>query len=123
MTTPLPEIMSKLHPNVARLLNVKQYAQRSEEWDDIRKGLLTASDVASALDIKPYETFSGSPRLELLKKKVYPERFPFVTNKAMQYGIDNEDSVRIKFEEKTGEQVLEFGLVVHPTIPWLAGTI
>jgi predicted phage-related endonuclease len=112
-----------MHPNVARLMTVKQYEQRSEPWYEVRKSLLTASDCASALDIPHYPSCKQSSRLELLKKKKYPEHFPFFTNAAMQFGIDYEDEARIKFEEATGEKVHEFGLILHPTIQWLGGKL
>ena len=58
-----------LDPRVKRLFTLPSPAQRSEEWLAMRRGLLTASDAAAALDIKPYPSFAGSPRADLLKKK------------------------------------------------------
>ncbi len=61
--------MDIVDPRVKRLFTLPSPAQRSEEWLAMRRGLLTASDAAAALDIKPYPSFAGSPRADLLKKK------------------------------------------------------
>lgn len=111
-----------MHPQVEHLLNMTQYEQRSPEWYEVRKGLLTASDVAAALNIPAFNSFKGSSRLELLKKKKYPERFPFFTNAAMEHGVKYESESIQKYEEVSGEKVLEFGLIVHPDIPWLGAS-
>lgn len=61
--------VSKLDSRVRRLFEIPQPPQRSAEWLAMRIGVLTASDAAAALDIKPFASFSGSPRADLLKKK------------------------------------------------------
>ena len=59
-----------LHPRTVALLSREQYVQRTPEWYAIRRELLTASDAASALDIKPYPSYRGSSRMELMRKKL-----------------------------------------------------
>ena len=68
---PLPPHLNPetLHPSVRRLFDIEQPPQRSDAWLAMRRGLLTASDVAAALDIKPFASYKGSPRADLLKKK------------------------------------------------------
>lgn len=53
-----------VHPKVRELLSIPQPAQRSEEWFEMRKGMLTASNLAAALHLNPYET-----QFDLLLKK------------------------------------------------------
>lgn len=107
------------HPKVADLLTRRQWAQRTPEWYEIRRSLLTASDVAGALDIKPYASYRGSPRTDLLKKKL--ENKPF-SNMFTAHGQKYEDEARDMMVAALGEHVLDFGLLVHPAHPWLAAS-
>lgn len=108
-----------MHPKVAALLQRPQWAQRTPEWYEIRRTLLTASDVAGALDIKPYASYTGSPRAALLQKKV--ENKPF-SNIFTMHGQKYEDEARDMMASMLGEHVLDFGLLVHPDLPWLAAS-
>lgn len=104
---------------IERLSAVKSYPQRTPEWHAIRGTLITASDAAAALDIKPYEGFRGSPREDLMKKKLSPSSS---SSSIMMHGVQYEDEARILFSEETGEEVHEFGLCVHPELPWLGAS-
>jgi putative phage-type endonuclease len=109
-----------MDPRVQTLLRRPNLTQRSPEWYEAREHLITASDAAAALDIKPYEKFSKSARAELLKKKcglTAPFSSPF-----MAHGVKYEDEARRIYEEKTGEEVLEFGLLIHPVLTWLGAS-
>jgi hypothetical protein len=53
-----------VHPRVRELLAVPQPAQRTEEWFEMRRGMLTASDLAAAIHLNPYES-----QFDLLLKK------------------------------------------------------
>lgn len=53
-----------VHPRVRELLTIPQPAQRSDEWFEMRRGMLTASDLAAAIHLNPYES-----QFELLLKK------------------------------------------------------
>lgn len=108
-----------MHPRVTELLGRKQWAQRTPEWYEIRKTLLTASDVASALDVKPFASYSGSPRRDLLAKKL--ENRPF-GNIFTAHGQKYEDEACDLMASCLGEKVLPFGLLVHPEHPWLAAS-
>lgn len=80
---------------------------------------MTASNAAGALGIKPYESFRGDAREDCLKNLVSGS---FKGNQATQHGVDNEDYVRDRFCVMMGETCLDFGLLVHPTKPWLAAS-
>lgn len=108
-----------MHPNVVELLKRPQWTQRTQEWYDIRRTLLTASDVASALDIKPYPSYRGSPRRDLLRRKL--ENRPF-SNMFTLHGQKYEDEARDLTAQVLGEEILEFGLLVHPHHTWLAAS-
>lgn len=85
---------------------------------------LFCSDVAAALDIAPYETFRGSARKELLRKKAGVLVMSSGGSSAMAHGVKYEDEARVKYEALTGDRVLEFGLMTHPDpdLAWLGGS-
>ena len=107
------------HPATTRLRRRKDYAQRTPEWFAIRQGLLTASDAASALDIKPYASYRGSSRAELLRKKV--SNAP-LNNMFVVHGQKYEDEARSWACAAMGEEAHDIGLVVHDTHAWLAAS-
>ena len=45
-----------MHPNVQKWLDFEYAPQKSQEWLDLRMGMLTASDAASAIGVNKYET-------------------------------------------------------------------
>jgi len=89
--------------------------QRSAEWHTQRSNMLTASDVATALGLNPYET----PQ-DLMYKKCGFRRYQDTSH--MDYGTRLEAEARDKYCERTGETVFEIGLVPHPELPWLGGS-
>jgi putative phage-type endonuclease len=104
-----------------RLNGLKTYEQRTPEWYAIRNDLLTASDAAAALGIRPYESYRQDPREELMKRKLGLVASSF-GSAAMQHGVDNEDVARRIYCERTGEDVREYGLVIHRDHPWLGAS-
>lgn len=108
-----------VHPAAARLLNVADIAQRTPEWYDARKNLLTASDAAAAIGIKPFASYKGDPREECLLKKL--DNHPF-TNIYVRHGQKYEDEARDLMCSVMGETAFDKGLVVHPTEPWLGAS-
>ncbi len=107
------------HPATRRLLAREQWVQRTPEWFSIRRELLTASDAASALDIKPYPSFRGSSRAELLRKKV--SNAP-VNNMFVTHGQRYEDEARDWACAAMGETSHDVGLVRHRDLTWLAAS-
>jgi putative phage-type endonuclease len=106
---------------VERLSACRQYAQRTPEWYAARGDLITASDAAAALDIKPYETYKGSPRAELLKRKAGTSTAN-IPSAILMHGVKHEDEARDLYVARTGEEVFEFGLLIHPDLPWLGAS-
>ena len=51
-----------MHPNVEKLLKKTYAEQRSQEWLDLRKNMLTASDAATAIGENKYEKPFGHLR-------------------------------------------------------------
>lgn len=117
----MPQLAAQqpVHPAALRLLSREQFQQRSPEWYAVRRDLLTASDAASALDIKPYPSYRGSSRADLLRKKV--SNSP-INNMFVAHGQKYEDEARDWASAALGEVVLEVGLVRHETLSWLAAS-
>src|SRR5210317_1518070 len=100
-----------MHPNVARLIKKTYAEQRSQEWLDLRKNMLTASDCATAIGENKYEK-----PFDLLLKKCGKGK-PFTGNAATEHGNKYEDEARIIYEQRHNEVVHEIGLEPHPKYP------
>jgi len=118
---PIPDDVriDELHPAVASLFQRKQWEQRTPEWYEIRKGLMTASDAAGALGIPPFASFKGCPREELLNKKL--NNAP-VLGMALEHGVKYETEAAEHAMKILKTRMFEFGLLVHDKFPWLAAS-
>lgn len=110
---------TKMHPAVESLLKRPQWAQRTPEWYAIRRGLVTASDAAAILGIPPFASFKGDPRAETLEKKL--SNAP-LRSMAAVHGVKYEQEACDAAMRALGETALEFGLLVHERLPWLAAS-
>lgn len=108
-----------LHPATRALFARPQWAQRTPAWYEVRKGLMTASDAACALGIKPFASYKGDPRADLLQKKL--DNAP-VQGMALVHGVKYEDEARDLAMERLGDTAFDFGLLVHPVHTWLAAS-
>jgi len=114
--TPASNISNKVlpvHPHVEYLKTVPQYEQRTAPWYERRKTLMTASNAAAALGIKPFASFQGCPRREAIMQIVYGT---FKGNVATRHGQKHEDWVRDRFDEIMGTKTEEYGLLVHSDV-------
>lgn len=91
--------------------------QRTEAWYRKRKGLLTASDVATALGMNPYKS-----RSVLLKEKCCPEERKNTGCAATEHGNKYEDEAIEVYEKRFDKKVLRFGLFVSEEHSWLGGS-
>ena len=105
-----------MNSNVERVLNTKQIVQRTEEWYNVRKNLLTASDAASALGINPY-----CSRNMLMKRKLSGDK-PSGNTAATMHGNKYEDEARILFGNLYDLDTQEVGLFIHDEHKWLGGS-
>ena len=88
---------------------IKTFEQRSPEWYEFRKKILTASDLATAFDRGHFNS-----REDLILGKIDPQ--PWLGNQATEWGVKYEDAAIQVYEQRNNVKVLEFGLVPHPTI-------
>jgi len=104
-----------MHPQVEKLISHEYAAQRSKEWLELRGNMLTASDVATAIGVNPYEKPEG-----LILKKCGHNKFD--GNQATFHGNKYEDEARDIYCERYGEVCHEIGLYPHPKYKWLGGS-
>tara|TARA_B100001758_G_C18375048_1_gene593743 strand:- start:321 stop:1298 length:978 start_codon:yes stop_codon:yes gene_type:complete len=105
-----------IHPNVKELFKIPKHEQRSKEWFAERHQRLTASDVATAIGMNPY-----SSRADLVYKKCGGKDV-FKGNAATKHGEKWEDTAIRIYCERYNDKSFEFGLLPHPTIPFLGGS-
>lgn len=89
--------------------------QKTQEWKKRRRSMVTASQAASVIKQNPYET----PRALLMKKLNITS---FKGNKFTRHGEMMEDAALDRYRVETGHELESFGLLVHPTEPWLGGS-
>lgn len=108
-----------MYPRVAHLLKASFDAQKSEEWLKLRRQMLTASDVATALGLNPFKTARS-----LLLEKVLPygQGSTFKGNEATFHGEKYENEARELYCSMRNEVAHDLGLVQHDTIPWIGGS-
>ena len=105
-----------LHPRIKELMKIPQHEQRSEAWFAARKDRLTASNVDAVLGRNKYNS-----REEILFKKCGISA-PFKGNKFTQHGADNEDNAIAEYCRIYNKKTIDFGLLPHDTIGFLAGS-
>ncbi len=86
----------------------------SQEWLEMRRSFITATDAACIMGLNPYET--ALQRYHAKVNGTVKER-----NSAMQRGIDLEPEALRCFESGTGHMVRSEWRV-HPDIKWMAAT-
>jgi putative phage-type endonuclease len=111
--TPLKE--EYLKNQVLTLKNIFQPEQTSKEWYEMRSNMLTASDWGTVLGENHYSNSN-----EVLKKKCGDDNF--VTNAAMIWGNKYEEVAVLIYKNRNNVDVLEFGCLRHPSIPFLGAS-
>ena len=107
----------EIPPAVYRLLTHRQgLQQRTDEWIKARLKYITASEVASAVGENKCQSVDEYVR----QKAGHAPRF--AGNFATEWGTRYEPEAQALYEQRTGEILLEFGLMPHPTVPFLAGS-
>lgn len=112
----LPKTSDQLAAHVVYLQGLQQPEQRSPEWYQMRENRLTARDLAAAIGESNYD----SP-FDVLVKKCGGGP-PFTGNVATQWGVKYEPVATSIYENRNAVNVIEFGLLPHPTIPFLGAS-
>ena len=101
---------------VKLLQKIPQFEQRSQEWYDLRKGMITASDIATVINDNPYQ----KPITVLRKKCGLDDKF--VGNKFTEWGVKYEEIANMIYSIDYNTTVIEFGLIQHPYISFLGAS-
>ena len=88
--------------------------QRTKEWYNTRKTMITASDVAAILGYNKYKS-----KYEVLENKINPKEF---TSAAIQLGIKYEPLAVTEYEKIISNKVYETGLYKHNKYNWLGAS-
>lgn len=97
-------------------MKIPQHEQRSDEWFAQRKDRLTASNIDSILGRNTYAN-----REEILFKK-NEMSVPFQGNVATEHGCVHENNCIEEYCRIYNKKMIEFGLINHPEIEFLAGS-
>lgn len=96
------------------------FEQRTKEWFEARRGLVTASIAGAVLGLDPnrgpyfaYQEILGNHKTE--------DRYGGGTN-PQNWGIEKEAEARDCFEKETGLPVEICGFHTHPAHPWLGAS-
>ena len=96
--------------------------QRSDEWFNVRKNLITASDMAQALNKGKF----GSQKEFLIKKvnNLIENNNTYIQsdNPALLWGVKYEEVANKIYMKRNRVKVFEFGLIKHPTIDFFGAS-
>lgn len=92
--------------------------QGSPEWFSARLGRVTASRVADVIakTKSGYSASRANYAAQLIAERLTGEVAESFTNAAMQWGVDHEPDARSAYEFMTDVDVVQIGIVNHPTI-------
>lgn len=112
----VPEEYVKIWNQYQHLLNLPQPVQRSKEWFELRNRMITASSAAQAMGESKYD----KPDKLVLEKIGLGEKFK--ENKFVYHGKKYEKIATMIYENIYNVKIGEFGLIPHPTIPFLGAS-
>ena len=101
--------ISRLKLQMNKLQALELPEQRSKEWYDLRRGMLTASSLACALGEDHFKS-----RDELILEKAEDKEKPFVPNPITEWGVKYEEIATKFYESLNNVKIIEFGLIPHP---------
>lgn len=92
--------------------------QRTEEWFAQRLGKATASRIVDiiAKTKSGYSTSRENYKVELALERITGSRAESYTNAAMDWGTEQEPNARAEYSAIKGVEVVEVGMVEHPSI-------
>lgn len=111
-------IISAYAKKLDNLLKIPIIIQKSQEWYDVRKNMITASDWAQALGEGKFGT-----QKELIKKKCQPlSSEKDKNNPFFKWGNMFEDIAVKIYGVMQGVNVHNFGLISHPVNKWFGAS-
>ena len=119
--TQIPTEYIDLVNHVKYIAELPQPEQRTQEWFDMRKNMITASCAAQVIGENPYPN-QGPDEFILDKLNLGP---PFIDNKFVHHGKKYEEIATKIYENIYNIKVDEYGLVPHiskPKIPFIGAS-
>jgi putative phage-type endonuclease len=111
----ITEHVKKTQDKFDKLRSIVLPEQRSFEWFEMRKNKITASDLGSVLGLNKHQSTH-----EYIIKKVFGSDF---TGNVFCYHGKKYESIATKiYEYRMNVKIEEFGLLGHPTIPFLGAS-
>jgi len=101
------EVLNLRRDKLNNLKKLELPEQRSPEWYELRKEILTASSLAAAIGHCHFKS-----RDELIYDKIVET--PFEPNPITEWGVKYEDVAIMFYEELFNVKVHDFGLIPHP---------
>ena len=117
----IPDEYKELVDHVDFLANLPQPEQRTEEWFDLRKNMITASCAAQAIGENPYPNQKPD---DLILDKLNMGT-PYQDNKFVHHGKKYEETATKIYENIFDIKVEEYGLIPHvskPVIPFIGAS-
>jgi putative phage-type endonuclease len=102
---------------VEKLKKTKQFEQRTTEWIEIRKNLITATAVSSIIGSNKYGN-----RKSILKEKIGLTKNFTKYNENIEHGKCYEKIVCQLYNKKNNTTINDFGLIIHENIPFLGAS-
>jgi putative phage-type endonuclease len=103
---------------LSKLKQIPVVEQRSDEWYEIRKTLITASDFAQALGKGKFGT-----KKQFIKKKCgFDDSSIDMNLPPLQWGVRYEEVANMFYQYKMNVNVFEFGIIRHPSIECLGAS-
>ena len=112
---PSEERLQYLREQFKKLQAIPLPEQRTDEWYEMRKNKITASDWAAALGKNPY-----SYRNKLIRAKCGEQQSFYGGH--MQHGVKYEPVATNIYECRNNTPIIEFGLIPHPKIDYLGAS-
>lgn len=99
----------------------QEVTQGTQEWFESRLGKATASRFKDIMTTVKYGEAATvrNYRAELVVERLTGEKAEGFSSAAIQWGIETEDTARLRYELETGNEVTECGFFEHKTL--LAG--
>ena len=112
-TAPFPSIKDKFQ--FLKLVKILKIEQRTPEWYELRKNMITASNWGACLGINKYET-----RNKFILKKCGHSTFR--GSEATEWGVKYEPVATRLYELRNRTEIVEFGVLPHPDYIFLGAS-